>query len=84
MTEFVQFTRFEAEDGQVEGEHNEILTLVAMEDSILALEQQGLACDHAVRLDPVTNKLPVTADMGIKKLVPHSRGSRYLTDNQRA
>ncbi|MDB4679015.1 DNA gyrase subunit B [Rhodopirellula sp.] len=55
-------SRFEAEDGrQVEGEEMKMLctTLASMEDSILALEQRGFSLRaHAMRLDPVSNKLP--------------------------
>ncbi|MGI9470269.1 MAG: DNA gyrase subunit B [Rubripirellula sp.] len=55
-------TVFEAEDGRrVEGDSMRALctTLAAMEESILALEQHGISLRaHALRLDPVTNKLP--------------------------
>ncbi|MFK8114490.1 MAG: DNA gyrase subunit B [Rubripirellula sp.] len=55
-------TFFEAEDGRrVEGEKmRELCTaLASMEESILALEQRGVSIRaHALRLDPVTNKLP--------------------------
>jgi DNA gyrase subunit B len=55
-------TVFEAEDGRrVEGDTMRSLckTLASMEESILALEQHGFSLrTHALRLDPVTNKLP--------------------------
>jgi DNA gyrase subunit B len=55
-------TVFEAEDGRkVEGEKmRELCTaLAAMEESIVALEQHGFSLrTHALRIDPVTNKLP--------------------------
>jgi DNA gyrase subunit B len=55
-------TVFEAEDGRkVEGEKmRELCTaLAAMEESIVAREQHGFSLrTHALRIDPVTNKLP--------------------------
>lgn len=55
-------TVFEAEDGRrVEGDTMRSLckTLASMEESILALEQHGFSLrTHALRIDPVTNKLP--------------------------
>jgi DNA gyrase subunit B len=55
-------TIFEAEDGRrVEGAAMEALckALASMEESILTLEQRGVSIRaHALRLDPVTNKLP--------------------------
>ncbi len=55
-------TVFEAEDGRiVEGEKmRELCTaLAAMEESIVALEQHGFSLrTHAMRIDPVSNKLP--------------------------
>ncbi len=55
-------TVFEAEDGRVvEGDKmRELCTaLASMEESILALEQHGFSLrTHALRIDPVTNKLP--------------------------
>lgn len=55
-------TVFEAEDGRkVEGDKmRELCTaLAAMEESIVALEQHGFNLrTHAMRIDPVTNKLP--------------------------
>jgi DNA gyrase subunit B len=55
-------TVFEAEDGRrVEGEKMRQLctTLATMEESILALEQHGFSLRaHAMRIDPVKNKLP--------------------------
>jgi DNA gyrase subunit B len=55
-------TVFEAEDGRVvEGDKmRELCTaLAAMEESIVALEQHGFSLrTHAMRIDPVTNKLP--------------------------
>lgn len=55
-------TIFEAEDGRrAEGETMRQLctTLASMEDAILALERRGISLRiHAVRLDPVTGKLP--------------------------
>ncbi len=55
-------TIFESEDGRrVEGEKMRQLatTLASMEDAILALERRGISLRiHAVRLDPVTGRLP--------------------------
>ena len=55
-------TVFEAEDGRrVEGEDMRKLcgSLASMEDAIVALERRGVSLRvHAVRIDPVTNKLP--------------------------
>jgi len=55
-------TVLEAEDGRrAEGQQMRDLctTLASMEESILALEQHGISLrNHAMRLDPVTNKLP--------------------------
>ncbi len=55
-------TVFEAEDGRrVEGDAMRTLckTLAMMEESILALEQHGFSLrTHAMRIDPVTNRLP--------------------------
>ncbi|MEM1067255.1 MAG: DNA gyrase subunit B [Planctomycetota bacterium] len=55
-------TVFESEDGRrVDGDAMRTLckTLATMEESILALEQHGFSLRaHAMRIDPVTNKLP--------------------------
>ena len=55
-------TVFEAEDGRrAEGETMSQLctSLASMEDAILALERRGISLKiHAMRIDPVTNKLP--------------------------
>jgi DNA gyrase subunit B len=55
-------TVFEAEDGRaVDGEPMRALctALSTMEESIVALEQHGISLrTHAMRLDPVTGKLP--------------------------
>ncbi len=55
-------TVFEAEDGRmVEGDKmRELCTaLAAMEESIVALEQHGFSLrTHAMRVDPVSNRLP--------------------------
>ncbi|OYP36987.1 DNA gyrase subunit B [Rhodopirellula sp. MGV] len=55
-------TVFEAEDGRrVEGDDMRKLcsALAAIEDAIMALERRGVSLRvHALRLDPVSNKLP--------------------------
>ncbi len=71
-------TVFEAEDGRVvEGDKMRELciALASMEESILALEQHGFSLRaHALRIDPVTNKLPAF-------LLTHS-GSEHWFHNQ--
>ena len=68
-------TVFEAEDGRsVEGEEMRTLctALAAMEDAILALEQHGISLRaHAMRLDPVTGKLPTL-------LLTHGNGENWF------
>jgi DNA gyrase subunit B len=55
-------TVFEAEDGRhIEGEQMESLctALASMEEAIVALERRGISLRaHAMRLDPVSGKLP--------------------------
>ena len=82
-------SRFEAEDGRkVEGDAMKSLcmTLASMEDSILALEQRGFSLrSHAMRLDPVTNKLPtLLLTHGNQEHWFHTQEEvdKYLTDNQ--
>ena len=82
-------SRFEAEDGRkVEGDAMKSLcmTLASMEDSILALEQRGFSLrSHAMRLDPVTNKLPtLLLTHGNQENWFHTQEEvdKYLTDNQ--
>ncbi|MEL7336732.1 MAG: DNA gyrase subunit B, partial [Planctomycetota bacterium] len=55
-------SRFVAEDGrEVAGDEMKLLcqTLAEIEDAIVALERRGISLKgHAMRLDPVTNRLP--------------------------
>ena len=81
-------SRFEAEDGrQVEGDEMKALcnSLASMEDSILALEQRGFSLrTHAMRLDPVTNKLPtLLLTHGNEEHWFHTQEEvdKYLTEN---
>ncbi len=82
-------SRFEAEDGRkVEGDAMKSLctTLASMEDSILALEQRGFSLrTHAMRLDPVSNKLPtLLLTHGNEEHWFHTQEDvdKYLNDNQ--
>ncbi len=82
-------SRFEAEDGRkVEGDAMKSLcmTLASMEDSILALEQRGFSLrSHAMRLDPVTNKLPtLLLTHGNQENWFHTQEEvdKYVPDNQ--